>query len=172
MSHITSTNKLGELSNIQIDNYLNNYPEWVGCYARDKINFKTLKANAFKYTMAGCMINLAPHNKPGTHWTLLVIRNRPQNQYDYYYFDPFGSPPPEEIVDTLEDVEYSDKEYQAYEDSDCGWFGMFIFLQMWMNKKADNPLVKAASKLKQNDPEHNKELMKAYFSKISVPHNE
>lgn len=162
MSSIEHVDKLGELSNEQIDDYLNNYPEFVGCYAKDEINYAKLNATARKYGIAGCIINLASHNKGGTHWTLLVLKNK-----DAYYFDPFGAPPPEEVTDKYEDVEYSTGVYQPYDDTDCGWFDMFVFLNMFLNRNAPNPLKKAIARLT-TDVDRNKMLLKAYFKKISA----
>lgn len=169
MSVIKNVNKLGELTNIQIDSYLQQYPEWIGCYARDDINIHNLWQTAGKWGIAGCMINLAPHDKPGTHWTLLCITNpskTKRGKQNVYYFDPFGAPPPQEVVDALDDIQYSNKVCQAYNDTDCGWFDMFMFLQMWRYKDKEDPLYEAITKLS-TDPSRNKELMKAYFKKIT-----
>lgn len=165
MNDITQVNKLGELSNYQIESYLRYYPEFRGCFARDEIPFDRLKEALKLYPMVGCIVNLAPHNKSGTHWTLLTLKRYPR--LIAYYYDPFGAPPPEEIVEAIDEIILSHDTYQGYDDSDCGWLDMFIFLHMWTHKTSPNPLDKALEYFSTNAA-HNKDLARKFFQDISV----
>ena len=49
------------------------------------------------------VINLDDSIGPGTHWVCY---------YNNYYFDPFGMPPPIEVVKYIKDIQNNDSQYQ------------------------------------------------------------
>ena len=62
------------------------------------------------------IINLDSNNGSGTHWVCYV---------DYFYFDPFGLPPPKNILFIKR---YNTSQYQKKKISVlCGYFCLFFF---------------------------------------------
>ena len=60
------------------------------------------------------IINLDSNNGPGTHWACYV---------DYFYFDPFGLPPPGNIHFIKR---YNTLQYQKKISVLCGYFCLFF----------------------------------------------
>ena len=63
------------------------------------------------------IINLDSNNGPGTHWACYV---------DSFYFDPFGLPPPENILFIKR---YNTSQYQKKISVLCGYFCLFFSLK-------------------------------------------
>ena len=80
-------------------------------YMKDEI--KKIK-NAIPY-----ILNLDSSENEGTHWVALRKMNK-----IIYYFDPYGYPPPQEIIDLSlgESIIYSLKEVQHPDSILCGYF--------------------------------------------------
>ena len=72
------------------------------------------------------IINLDSNNEPGTHWICYD---------DSFYFDPFGLPPPENIL-FIE--RYNTSQYQNKISVFCGYFFSFFcfFIQKFQDGKS------------------------------------
>ena len=64
------------------------------------------------------IINLDSNNGPGTHWVCYV---------DSFYFDPFGLPPPENILCIKR---YNTSQYQEKISVLCGYFCLFFHYKL------------------------------------------
>ena len=86
----------------QIDEVMNKYrPEYVGCIARDEIKDMIPKVKSQK--RIAMVINLDKSTKAGSHWTALMIDNRPNGSKTVEYFDSFGRECPPDI---LKDIKF------------------------------------------------------------------
>lgn len=80
--------------------------------------------------MGNYIINLASNfqNNGGTHWCCLII----DNQNNILYFDPFGEPPPEEVIDFIHlfkrNYGYNEVDIQNMNSSYCGYFCIALIL--------------------------------------------
>jgi len=82
----------------------------------------------------GYIINLSDlKNDSGTHWVGLVYLEKPD---DYYYFDPFGFPPPVEVIAFTDrmrpdaDLTWSEDQIQGIKSSHCGLYALYFVQQM------------------------------------------
>lgn len=85
-----------------------------GVFMRDQLPKK------IKPTEYG-IVNLDSSTGPGTHWVCYVVDKKlPFN----LYFDSFGLPPPEELVDYLsgKKLTYNSSQIQNIESSACGYY--------------------------------------------------
>ena len=100
------------LSNFNIDEILNKYNiKYNGIFSKDKIPSKIL--NGFY------IINLQNSNMGGgTHWTSLYKIN---DGYSLYW-DAFGFPAPQDIVDKLHCYDYNHKDIQDIDSCSCGYY--------------------------------------------------
>lgn len=108
---------LKELSNYQINQFENSSPHFGGCYSRDVL---PPIRNRFY------IINLDSNSGPGTHWVLLYNCD----PHTSYYFDSYGMPPPQEIVEAMKHSNkkrvFNDVDLQALGSDACGWWCMYI----------------------------------------------
>jgi hypothetical protein len=64
----------------------------------------------------------------GSHWTCLQVNKYPNGTIQGMYFDPFGIPPPTEILDTYKrttgnkHMPYNTKDIQSLMSNACGWY--------------------------------------------------
>ena len=75
-------------------------------------NFDGVDSRQWAYNCG--MINLDSNNGPGTHWACYV---------DSFYFDPFGLPPPENILFIKR---YNTLQYHKKISVLCGYFYLFF----------------------------------------------
>jgi hypothetical protein len=69
------------------------------------------------------VLNLDPHNKPGSHWVAVTFRDK----YSAWYFDSYGLPP---VVESLEDFPrrntahftYNQRQLQNISSDVCGQY--------------------------------------------------
>lgn len=69
------------------------------------------------------VINLDEKTGPGTHWTTMYY-----NPKFTFYFDSFGLPPPQELIEKTDDkIVYNSSQYQNMKSVLCGYYCiMFI----------------------------------------------
>ena len=87
------------LSNFDIMHMMNKCPKFVGVYSRDDTP-KLKKGESM-------VVNLDDSEGPGTHWCCMY---REKDKVEY--FDSYGFPPPQEIVDQYNGMRYSSNEIQ------------------------------------------------------------
>ena len=99
------------LTNIQINNLLSHIPNYRGCYSKDQIPSK-LERN--------CWYVLNMQNSKdgdGTHWVCFKYG------YPVTYYDPFGAPPPIEVMKIVKrQMIWNSKQIQDINSTACGWF--------------------------------------------------
>lgn len=113
-------NKAHPLSNIEIEYMLKNNKNFIGVFSRD--NTKYLKKNQ------SLILNLDDKKGQGTHWCS-IIKNKKGDLITY--FDSYGFPPPQEIVNMYKKnknkIKYSSNEIQLDNSIMCGYYCvMFI----------------------------------------------
>ena len=107
----------GITSDKQLDKWCHdNVPGYAG--AIDRTEFSRL----YKSMGAGqsAIINLDPHySTGGTHWVAIRISSEAPVAY---YKDSFGGPPPQDIVDSINDrgLIYGNRIYQDLDEDNCG----------------------------------------------------
>lgn len=82
----------------------------------------------------GYIINLSDLERDnGTHWVGLVYLSKPNH---FYYFDPFGFPPPIEVIEYTDrmqdyaDLTWSEDQIQGIKSSHCGLYALYFVQQM------------------------------------------
>ncbi len=99
------------LSNEQINYLLRNVDTFRGCYSKDKLPTKLER---------GCwyVVNMQDFNDgDGTHWVCFKYG------YPVTYYDPFGAPPPIEIMKIVKrSMIWNSKQIQDLKSTACGWF--------------------------------------------------
>ena len=66
-------------------------------------------------------INLDDTIGSGTHW---------ECNYNNYYFDPFGMPPPVEVVRYIKGIQYNDIQYQDTKSVLCGYYCLYFLTRL------------------------------------------
>lgn len=85
------------LSTDQINLLMRDYPDYLGCVARDQINMLNIeRGKRFGYVM-----NLDPHNKPGSHWIAVYVDNRPGGENVIEYYNSLADQPTERVLHDL-----------------------------------------------------------------------
>jgi len=99
----------------------------------EEIIFKDQSPDTFKFNKS-YIINLEDtYNESGglnsgSHWVCLQINKYPNGSIQSIYFDPFGIPPPTDIINTFkkttgkEHMPYNTKDIQSLMSNACGWF--------------------------------------------------
>lgn len=99
----------------------------------EEIIFKDQTPSKFKFNKA-YIINLEDeYNESGglnsgSHWTCLQINKYPNGKIQGIYFDPFGIPPPKDIIETYKNTTgskhfpHNTKDIQSLMSNACGWF--------------------------------------------------
>ena len=95
------------------------------------------------------IINLDSNNGPGTHWACYV---------DSFYFDPFGLPPPENIlfIKRYNTLQYQKKKISVL----CGYFCLFFIKKFQDRNSIYNILYKILDPI---NPSKNETILKDYF---------
>ena len=101
-----SLHRSNELNNKDISNLMRHFKiPYHGCYIKDELPRRL--SNGFY------IINL----NGKSHWTAL-LKNGPE----YYYFDSFGFPPPQEVERQINDCIWNTKDIQSMASSSCGYY--------------------------------------------------
>jgi len=108
--------KIEPLSNFQIIEKCKEIKNFKGVFMRNELAKATRQNNE-------CMVINTDHSRnEGTHWTCLIIKNGTS-----YYFDPFGFPPPLEIVSYCKEPRYySSFQIQQFNEVICGHYGIYM----------------------------------------------
>jgi hypothetical protein len=84
------------------------------------------------------VINLGDNDIGGTHWTLWYV---PRDDNKTYYFDSFGGPPEDNIVNFSfkhnREVVISSKQIQQFNESHCGVWSLLMGKVLNSAKKED-----------------------------------
>ncbi len=84
----------------------------VGMAPRDKISdYQNMPKNSY------LLINLDDSRGPGTHWVMLK-----RGEKVYTYYDPFGMPPPPQVLENFRPLRYSNEVQQDPDTAYCGVF--------------------------------------------------
>lgn len=99
----------------------------------ESIIFKDQAPNKFKFNKS-YIINLEDEYdeggnlQSGSHWTCLQINKYPNGSIQSIYFDPFGIPPPQDIIDAFKRTTgkthfpHNTKDIQSLMSNACGWY--------------------------------------------------
>eukprot|EP00732_Lithocolla_globosa_P006472 Lithocolla_globosa_v1_NODE_7547_length_932_cov_58.672748.p1 type:complete len:239 gc:universal NODE_7547_length_932_cov_58.672748:3-719(+) len=120
----------GVLSNLDIEEMLEDLKDFKGVFAKDSLP----KDSKGHIPIGRYVINLDDSDGPGTHWTALIVR--PLNQH-HLYFDSFAIGPPDEVRKALrtnekKNILFSTSQVQNINSEACGWF-VVDFLQSVKN---------------------------------------
>ena len=141
-------NVLGELSNTQINNYLNGYPQYRGCYSCLQLP---------KIQNGFYVINLDNFNLAGTHWVSVWMTTNKA-----YYIDPFGQVPNSQIEDWLvksgRKLLYNDEQLQEIKSEACGYFACFFGIHLMSGFTVEQTLNCFSKNTKMNQ-----QILKLFF---------
>ena len=98
------------------------------------------------------IINLDDSVGPGTHWVSYVGKN---------YFDPFGLPPPKEVINYIPGVKYNNIQYQDKTSVLCGYYCLFFINLLQSGIPLYNVLYRVLSI---NNSHQNEQTIIYYFS--------
>jgi len=99
----------------------------------EDIIFKDQTPSTFKFNKS-YIVNLEDEYdeggnlNSGSHWTCLQINKYPNGTIQSIYFDPFGIPPPKEIIECFKRTTgkihfpYNTKDIQSLMNNACGWY--------------------------------------------------
>jgi hypothetical protein len=104
------------MNTLQIQHALQNVANFGGVFPSDMLPSKFNRPTTF-------IVNLDPHNKPGSHWVAVTFRDK----YSAWYFDSYGLPP---IVESLErflrrntvHYTYNQRQLQSISSDICGQY--------------------------------------------------
>lgn len=116
----------------------------------EDIIFKDQSPNKFKFNKS-YIINLEDEYdeggnlQSGSHWTCLQVNKYPNGKIQGIYFDPFGSPPPQDIIDTFKRTTgklhfpHNTKDIQSLMSNACGWYcsAFLHFINNFSNRTRD-----------------------------------
>ena len=95
--------------------------------------FKDQSPKTFKFNKS-YIINLEDEYdekgvlQSGSHWTCLQVNKYPNGNIQGIYFDPFGTPPPKDIIETYKRTTgknyfpHTSKDIQSLMSNACGWY--------------------------------------------------
>ena len=98
-------------------------------------------------TKLGCVVNLDPHDRPGSHWVAFIICLKGKNKGTYFY-DSIARSPPRMISDFLagvvEKIRKKDKDHpyrhntirRQYKNTECGVFCLKFLEDMLSGRKS------------------------------------
>lgn len=147
--------KAHPLSNFEIDNMLKDNKNYIGTFSRD--NTQYLKKNQ------SLILNLDDKKGNGTHWTA-IIKN--ENGTEIYYFDSFGLPPPQEIVNMYKKkknkIKYSSNEIQLPSSIMCGYYCVMFIKEYYKG----NDIYDIIYSFDLKPTQRNEQLIKKYFNVV------
>ena len=100
------------LSNIDLENYASKLKlPLVGVFNKDQL--PRIQVGSYYINMQDA------DDGPGTHWVLLKIIDKK----NVFYFDSFGAPPPQEVLDFVKvSIPYSNRIIQDIDSDKCGYY--------------------------------------------------
>jgi hypothetical protein len=125
------------------------------CIVNELCNLKIKSLLKDKISRVGIIYNLDPHDKPGSHWVAMYMD---LNKKKVYYFDSYGTEPPDEVkklVDRIQEqgremgmeieYDYNTTRHQ-YQNSECGVYSMYFITQLLEGKKTFDGIEKSTLK--------------------------
>jgi hypothetical protein len=125
------------------------------CIVNELCNLKIKNLLKNKISRVGIIYNLDPHDKPGSHWVAMYMD---LNKKKVYYFDSYGTEPPDEVkklVDRIQEqgremgmeieYDYNTTRHQ-YQNSECGVYSMYFITQLLEGKKTFDGIEKSTLK--------------------------
>ena len=110
------------LTNTELENYVKKFKmrNFRRCFMRDQLkNVKPMNKECG-------ILNLNLSAEPGSHWVCWYKNNK-----EKYYFNSFGLPPPDELIDYLKrPILYSTFQLQGIMDENCGKWCLKILKQL------------------------------------------
>ena len=146
--HEGLVNQPAVLSNTDIDDILSRLQIKHTIIMRDQI--PKISLDQYPY-----ILNMDKTKGPGTHWVMFRRKHK-----SILYFDSFGRPPPQELVDLAQNKHmkllYTDNEIQSIRSVACGYFAIVavLFSQYDIDHfehKLDTTFVKDQDELILND---------------------
>jgi hypothetical protein len=108
------------------------------CIAEEYCKLDLAAERARGIRTIGCVFNMDPSDKSGSHWIACAILLKPVRGGSIYYFDSYGTPPPHQIARfmrsfILQDptlvLKYNGRRFQ-YGGSECGMYSMYFIICM------------------------------------------
>ena len=108
------------------------------CLAAEYCELNLAAERARGIRTIGCVFNMDPSNKSGSHWIACAILLKPVRGGSIYYFDSYGTPPPPQIArfmrsfilqDSALVLKYNGRRFQ-YGGSECGMYSMYFIICM------------------------------------------
>lgn len=155
-------------SDFELKNYAHKLkiPQFQGVFMRDQLPHKMKDG--------GYIINLDKSSGDGTHWTGLVKRKGV-----YYYFDSYGFPPPQEVIDricqqpdqdgindNIRVLHISDNNVQDRNSNECGMFALWFIMMMLRNKVDFRELQDFFNNKNEGGRKFNRKLLQNFFINI------
>jgi hypothetical protein len=111
------------LSNFQLEESVKklNIPKFRGCFVRDGLPKEPRKSECG-------ILNLDDSSGGGTHWVCWYKGAKT------VYFDGYGLPPPEELIDYLHEVLYNSESPQPAGTVVCGHLCLYVLKGLAMGK--------------------------------------
>ena len=97
-----------------------------GVYFKDQLP-KKIKANkAYIINLENALDEYGNQND-GSHWTCLQVNKYPNGKVEPFYFDSYGSPPPENVKKVVKNtfgqtLPYNQKDIQSLMNNACGFY--------------------------------------------------
>jgi hypothetical protein len=133
------------MSNFQIDNILNKYPNYLGCISHNEIKTRIIPHIKPK-SKGGFVINTDPSSKPGEHWQSVYFDATPGGEAEIDFFDSYGDPIDKTLQRDLLSVanklnagtylKFKENRirYQNDISSNCGWFATKFLIDRFRGK--------------------------------------
>jgi hypothetical protein len=146
------TKKIVPLSNIDIHDKMRDIKNFVGVFSRN--NTPYLKKNH------SLILNLDDEEGSGTHWVALCKK---KDGSKVLFFDSYGYPPPQEIVDIYKKnknkLVYSNNEIQDPTSIMCGYYCMMFIREFYKGRDFYDFLYSFDI----NNRNNNEKILKLYF---------
>lgn len=119
----------------------------VGVFSKDRLPSHVIPG--------GYVINLQDHKAgEGTHWVALAVGEKAT------YFDPFGFPPPKDVMHFLRNhvpIEWSGQQIQSIESGVCGSYCLAFLYYVFLRKGGLRGFIRLFS----TDPSENLKILTA-----------
>lgn len=134
------------LTNTEIDNKMDDFPDFKGTIARDEVKTKILP-NIKKDSRFGYVMNTDPSNKPGQHWVSVFVDARPNGSNSIEYYNSLADPLPHDVKRDLVDIankvapekqltlKVNGVKDQSNTTDNCGLFASKFLLDRFSGKK-------------------------------------
>jgi len=138
--------RLDDISDDQINNYLDKYPQYRGCFSCMELKKMKPRKGIYIIKMDDRPLRL----NEGTHWIMAQFElNRA------IYFDPFGQLP---NTETLNFMEKANKtmfcntiDYQAINSHACGYFCILLAIQLFKGKRYEQAIKDFSNSVTENE---------------------